>query len=428
MGSTTRSPQSPQNLARSRRDAPDVPSVTEPAARTTGQLAEPGHRDQRAVKVRLIDQTKRYGSVVAVDNVSLDVQEGEFLTLLGPSGSGKTTVLMMLAGLVAPSGGQILVDGQDATSKPPYERDMGVVFQSYALFPHMTVADNIAFPLKMRRLPRHEVSSRVTEALELVRLPDVGDRKPRQLSGGQQQRIALARALVFRPSVLLMDEPLGALDKKLREQMQVEIKRIQSSLGLTAVYVTHDQEEALTMSDRIAVMKDGRIIQLGVPVDMYERPRTPFVADFFGESNILRGVALGPTDEEYRVAIDGSGGASARDEAVQRDTSWAILMPRSAELGPRQPVVLIVRPEKIALIPAGSTSDRRNVAAGVVEEMTYAGEVTRYRVRLDAGPVFTVKQPNAHGVIRYVPGDPVTLAWHTADTVPLEEDSRRCTG
>lgn len=374
------------------------------------------------IKVRIKGQTKRYGSVLAVDNISLDIHEGEFVTLLGPSGSGKTTVLMMLAGLIEPTSGQIFVDGEDATPKPPYERDMGVVFQSYALFPHMTVFQNIAFPLEMRRCPQAEIQTRVTEALDLVRLPEVVARKPRQLSGGQQQRIALARALVFRPSVLLMDEPLGALDKKLREHMQIEIKRIQSSLGLTAIYVTHDQEEALTMSDRIAVMRDGHIIQIGTPSEMYERPRTTFVADFFGESNILRGSVTKAVEGGYRVTIDGRGAGSESENGISMQQGLEVVVSGAAGLRPAERVVMMVRPENISVGPLAGTANGENVATGTVNDVIYAGEVTRYRIQLNAGPLFTVKQPNSYGITRNAPGDAVTLAWHLADTVLLQED------
>ncbi|MBB1652067.1 ABC transporter ATP-binding protein, partial [Delftia sp. UME58] len=232
---------------------------------------------------------KRYGDFVALAPTHLDVARGEFLTLLGPSGSGKTTLLSLIAGLAQPDEGRVLIDGADVTYGAPYERDIGMVFQNYALFPHMSIEENIAFPLKMRKVPAAEARRRAHEALEMVRLPHVASRLPRELSGGQQQRIALARCMVYRPAIILMDEPLGALDKKLRDQMQLEIKRIHRELGTTIVYVTHDQEEAMTMSDRICLMNGGAIEQLGTPADLYFRPRTLFVADFLGESNLLQG-------------------------------------------------------------------------------------------------------------------------------------------
>src|SRR5215216_3040300 len=236
---------------------------------------------------------KRYGSVIAVDGVSLDIAPGEFLTLLGPSGSGKTTTLMMLAGFEIPTAGEIFVDEDPIASVPPYRRNIGMVFQNYALFPHMTVGENIAFPLQMRKMSRAEITRQTTAVLALVGLPRYEGRYTRQLSGGQQQRVAVARALVFNPRVLLMDEPLGALDKQLRESLQLELKRLHERLGVTIIYVTHDQGEALVMSDRIAVLHRGRIEQIGLPTELYERPATRFVAAFLGESNFLAGRVVG---------------------------------------------------------------------------------------------------------------------------------------
>ena len=247
----------------------------------------------RGAAITFADVSKSYGGVVAVDGVSMAVNAGEFVSLLGPSGSGKTTLLMMLAGFETPSAGQMRIGGRDVTPIPPNRRDIGVVFQRYALFPHLTVGQNIAFPLRMRRLPKHEIRRRIAEALNLVRLEGYEARLPNQLSGGQQQRVAVARALVFNPSVLLMDEPLGALDKKLRRQMQTEIRRIQRSVGVTTIYVTHDQDEAFSMSDRVAVIHDGRLVQIGSPMELYRKPATPFVADFVGQMNILDGAMLG---------------------------------------------------------------------------------------------------------------------------------------
>ena len=289
-------------------------------------------------ELELVAVSKTFGAVLAVDDVSLTVASGEFLTLLGPSGSGKTTTLMMIAGFESVTAGEILLGGRRLTRVPPYRRNLGMVFQHYALFPHMTVHDNLAFPLRTRGITRAETDRRVEEALDRVRLPGYGARFPAQLSGGQQQRVALARALVYGPPVLLMDEPLGALDKKLREQMQLEIKHIQRELRLTVIYVTHDQEEALTMSDRIAVMSQGRIVQLGPPEDLYERPADRFVADFIGESNFLEvtvrsvqgGIATALTDDGLDVALAvGDAGAD----------------------GTR--LTLALRPERVRLAPAG---------------------------------------------------------------------------
>ena len=242
--------------------------------------------------VRLQGVSKHFGALRALDDIDLTVEEGEFLALLGPSGCGKTTTLNVLAGFVAPDRGRVLIDGADITDQPPYQRGLGVVFQSYALFPHMTVADNVAFGLRERRVPRRDIAARVAEALSLVRLPGAGATRPAALSGGMQQRVALARALVIRPRVLLLDEPLAALDRKLREEMRAELREIQRRVGITTVFVTHDQHEALGLSDRIAVMKAGKVEQLGRPRDIYERPATRFVADFIGASSVVEGVAV----------------------------------------------------------------------------------------------------------------------------------------
>ena len=259
---------------------------------------------QEGVAVRLDGVVKRFGDVVAVDGVDLDVREGEFFSMLGPSGSGKTTCLRMIAGFEEPTEGRIFLEGNDVSRLAPYDRDVNTVFQDYALFPHMTVADNVAYGLMVRKTPRAERKERVEAALEMVRLPEYGDRKPAALSGGQRQRVALARALVMRPKVLLLDEPLGALDLKLRHQMQIELKHIQQEVGITFIYVTHDQEEALTMSDRLAVFNHGQIEQVGTPAEVYERPSTGFVAGFVGVSNVLSGeVARAITGDEHAFTI-----------------------------------------------------------------------------------------------------------------------------
>ena len=287
---------------------------------------------------------KTYGDVVAVDNVDLTVGAGEFFTLLGPSGSGKTTTLRLIAGFERPDAGRIELRGVDVASKPPYERPVNTVFQDYALFPHMNVGDNVAYGLRVRGVGRRERRQRAEQALEMVRLAGYGNRRPAQLSGGQRQRVALARAIVNRPEVLLLDEPLGALDLKLRQEMQVELKRIQGEVGITFIYVTHDQEEALTMSDRIAVFNGGRVEQVGAPSDVYERPQTEFVAGFVGVSNILE----------------------------------------------REGRKITVRPEKIRLLDAG-TSDGE---PGTIRDAVYVGMVTRYTVELDAGGVLQVVEQN----------------------------------
>jgi putative spermidine/putrescine transport system ATP-binding protein len=300
---------------------------------------------------------KRYGDVVAVAGVDLEVRDGEFFSMLGPSGSGKTTTLRMIAGFELPSAGRILLHGQDVTQVPPFDRDVNTVFQDYALFPHMTVAGNVGYGLVVRKVAKSERTQRVQEALRMVRLEGYGERKPGQLSGGQRQRVALARALVNRPRVLLLDEPLGALDLKLREEMQIELKAIQQQVGITFIYVTHDQEEALTMSDRLAVFNAGRIEQLGTPAEVYERPATRFVAGFVGTSNLLTG-----------------------------DVAAAVLGRRGS---------FTIRPEKIHLAePGTAVAGDEHSAPGRIRAVVYLGPDTRYTVTLDAGSDLVVTQQN----------------------------------
>ena len=320
---------------------------------------------------------KLFGDVVAVDRVDLEVREGEFFSMLGPSGSGKTTCLRMIAGFEAPTEGRILLEDKDVTDLAPYERDVNTVFQDYALFPHMTVAENVAYGLKVKKVGKAERRRRAVEALEMVRLADLAARKPGELSGGQRQRVALARALVNRPKVLLLDEPLGALDLKLRQAMQIELKEIQQAVGLTFIYVTHDQEEALTMSDRMAVFSAGRIEQIGTPADVYENPETDFVAGFVGTSNVLSG-----SDAE---AVTGSAEA------------------------------FTIRPEKIKI---GGASDQvgrgRFGAAGHVRDVVYLGAFTRYTVTLDAGGELVVVEQNlstSSMQALQVKGQAVLLSW-----------------
>jgi spermidine/putrescine ABC transporter ATP-binding subunit len=357
----------------------------------------------RPGRLTLTRLTKRYPGTTAVDAIDLEVGSGEFVTLLGPSGSGKTTTLMMVAGFTPPSAGEIAIDGRPITGMPPEHRNIGVVFQHYALFPHMSVFDNVAFPLKMRRQPRGTIRARVEEALGMVHLGGLGDRLPGQLSGGQQQRVALARALVFNPGLLLMDEPLGALDRNLREQMKIEIKRIHKDVGVTVLYVTHDQEEALTMSDRVALMNRGRIAQLGSAEDLYERPASRFVAEFIGESNLLEG-HVEPADGGP-VFVGGSG--------VRLPVGTGPPAPR-----PGERYTLMVRPEKIALAPAGADASRVPATAsipGEVDDVVYVGEFTRYRVRVASGIVIGVKMANTQSAWRAKPGDPVRLRWAVTD-------------
>jgi putative spermidine/putrescine transport system ATP-binding protein len=350
-------------------------------------------------EVRFAGVQKRFGPVVAVDNVSLDIAPGEFLTLLGPSGSGKTTTLMMLAGFEIPTDGEIYVDNVAIAAIPPYKRNIGMVFQSYALFPHMTVGENIAFPLKMRGLSKSEIARMSKEALELVKLPGYEGRYPRQLSGGQQQRIAVARALVFNPRVLLMDEPLGALDKQLRESLQLEIKSLHDQLGVTIVYVTHDQQEALVMSDRIAVMNEGRIEQIGSPVELYDQPQSKFVASFIGESNFLSGRVVSCDGGRCLVEIGGIA---------------TLLAPEMAGAVPGGDVTVTVRPEK--LVFASGAGTHPNVLPGRIDTVIFAGEMRRYEVVLPNGERLILKRQNRAGEQQFSPGDEVEVAWAHEDT------------
>ena len=348
--------------------------------------------------------SKGYGLLVAVADLSLQLAKGEFLSLLGPSGSGKTTTLMMIAGLLQPTAGEILVEGRPITPLPPYKRNIGVVFQNYALFPHMTVAKNVAFPLTMRGAGRDEIAARVSKVLKLVGLPDHGGRYPRQLSGGQQQRVALARAMVFEPPILLMDEPLGALDKKLREHMQLEIKRLHRELGMSIIYVTHDQEEALVMSDRIAVFNLGRLEQAGTPTQLYERPATRFVAEFIGESNIFPGVA-GATADGFGILET----AGVRLRAV-------VAQPLAT--GAR--VVVSIRPERIALQAGDPPAGTENAIGGRVTEIVYLGRSRKYVIRTGAGhEIVSLQQARGGGELGFELGAAVSLHWRAEDATVL---------
>jgi putative spermidine/putrescine transport system ATP-binding protein len=317
---------------------------------------------------------KRYDSLVAVDDLDLALAAGEFLTLLGPSGSGKTTTLMMVAGLQQPDAGSIRLNGVSVASLPPYRRDVGMVFQNYALFPHMTVRRNVAFPLEMRGTPTAEIARLVDEALALVKLPDHGERLPKQLSGGQQQRVALARAMVYRPALLLMDEPLGALDRKLREQLQLEIKRVHRERRISVLYVTHDQEEALTMSDRIAVFNKGRIEQIGTPEELYDRPATRFVASFIGDTNLVEGRVLGV-----------AGGICEIETAAGRIAASA-----RTPLEAGAAVFVAVRPERVVLAPVQAAGGGLE---GVIIEQVFLGTSRKYVVRLADGTELVVLRP-----------------------------------
>ena len=353
--------------------------------------------------LRLDGVTKAFGSFTAVDGISLDVPSGSFFALLGPSGCGKTTTLRMVAGLERPTGGRILLGDEDVTDARPYRRPVNTVFQSYALFPHLDVFENVAFGLRRRRAA--ELRSRVGEALELVELGHLARRKPAQLSGGQQQRVALARAVVNRPDVLLLDEPLGALDLKLRRQMQVELKRIQTEVGITFVHVTHDQEEAMTMADTIAVMNAGRIEQLGSPIDLYESPSTAYVANFLGQSNLLRASVTQRGTDTVVVAVDGT----------------RLAVPAGRCRGTGRDVLLGVRPEKVHLepgerLPAGANQ----LPGGIVTDASFTGTSTQYLVRLPSGQQLTAFAQNT-GRAAVVPvGSRVTVCWERAHTFGLD--------
>jgi putative spermidine/putrescine transport system ATP-binding protein len=360
--------------------------VEETAAPTTprgdrgaGNGAASGPTAERAAAdIRLAGLTKRYGDVVAVDAIDLEIAAGEFFTLLGPSGSGKTTTLRMIAGFEIPDAGAVELGGRDVGALPAYDREVNTVFQDYALFPHMSVAENIEYGLSVRKVPRADRERRRADALEMVRLSGFDDRKPAELSGGQRQRVALARAIVNRPRVLLLDEPLGALDLKLREQMQIELKGIQGDVGITFVYVTHDQEEALTMSDRIAVMNDGAIEQVGTPEDVYERPATTFVSGFVGVSNVL-----------------------------ERD-------------GRR----VTIRPEKVRLLGPGKGPDGLHAERGRIREVAYAGMITRYVVELETGGELQVVHQNletSSAEVLEQRGREVTIGWRPEHEVAIRE-------
>jgi putative spermidine/putrescine transport system ATP-binding protein len=348
--------------------------LTSPAAgsgRTTSAAAS------APADIRLSGVRKAYGDVVAVAGIDLEIASGEFFTMLGPSGSGKTTTLRMIAGFEQPDAGTIELGGQDVVDLPPYDREVNTVFQDYALFPHMTVGDNVEYGMRVKRVAKAERARRRDEALEMVRLTGYGDRKPSELSGGQRQRVALARSIVNRPRVLLLDEPLGALDLKLREQMQVELKQIQGDVGITFVYVTHDQEEALTMSDRIAVFNDGRIEQVGTPAEVYEAPANPFVSGFVGVSNLL-----------------------------ERDGR-----------------AFTVRPEKVRLLDPGEPADGLHTEKGRIRDVAYAGMITRYLVALDAGGELQVVRQNletSSAEALEQAGREVVVGWRPEHTVAVD--------
>jgi spermidine/putrescine ABC transporter ATP-binding subunit len=363
----------------------------------------------QAFDVQLKGVKKWYGPVAAVKGIDLAIPRGEMVCFLGPSGCGKTTTLRMIAGLEDPDEGEIIIRGTTMNDIPTYRRNIGMVFQNYALFPHMTVYDNIAFGLAMRKASRSEIAAKVKEVMALVRLETMADRLPSQLSGGQRQRVALARALVTKPNVLLLDEPLGALDKKLREQMQVEIRMLQREVGITAIFVTHDQEEALTLSDRIVVMNGGSIVQMGTPQEIYRRPATPFVSDFIGVSNAIDAVAGERMNDSLEVSL--------RDSGIRVRTAAG----ENARTG--QAVEISVRPENIVLGDPGA--EGYNVLQGTVSHVVYTGALTYFH--LDAGPgaKFIALAPNTEESATSQPqvGDRITFGWRYESTRLLAKDA-----
>ncbi len=389
--------------------------------------------------VELLGVSKTFGTAAAVRDLTLRVEHGTFFSLLGPSGCGKTTTLRLIAGFEQPTTGRITIGGQDTTGLPPYRRDCNTVFQSYALFPHLSVFDNIAYGLRQQRLGKAEIAQRVEEALAMVRLPAAGKRRPPQLSGGQQQRVALARALVNRPTVLLLDEPLSALDLKLRKEMQSELKALQRAVGITFIYVTHDQEEAITLSDRIAVMNAGRIEQEGTPEQIYQRPRTRFVADFIGLTNFIPGTAAAP------------GRDAGSNQSAGEPTSLLVATPigeiacggEQPQVSPGERVTLTLRPERIQLLPAESAvPEGWNAAEGVVAQAIYMGPQSEYHIALGSAgeQSLTVRRQNSGELLpaeldstgtvvggtdlqlrAFGPGERVTLAWRREASLILRE-------
>ena len=379
----------------------DVADNRSATSRKSEEALVPGQRDLSLQGVR-----KTYGSFVAVSDVSLGVSQGEFLTLLGPSGSGKTSLLMMLAGFLLPDRGRILLGGSDITYLPPNERNFGMVFQGYALFPHMSVRDNVGFPLRVRRRPAGEIKAKVDRALDLVQMGAFAQRMPRELSGGQQQRIALARALSFAPDVLLLDEPLGALDRRLRQDVQVELKELHDRVGTTFVYVTHDQDEALSMSSRVAIMHNGRIIQSGLPREVYEAPQSAFVARFLGDSNFFRG----------RIAAMTAGGFDyAVGDAVCRQSGHGEGRRKGEE------VVLAIRPEKISVstVPASGAA---NATSGRISHWSYLGQSLRLTVEAGAFGQVIVSLPTWRSRLEPRIDATVWLGWDADASIPVQDD------
>ncbi len=366
--------------------------------------------------VRLEGLSKHYGDVIALAEVDLEVQEGEFMTLLGPSGSGKTTMLNLIAGMIGPTAGQVYIDGKNITQIPPNKRGLGMVFQNYALMPHMTIFENIAFPLRVRKVASSEIKQKVTAVLELVQLPQVAARKPRELSGGQQQRIALARAIVYNPSIILMDEPLGALDKKLREHMQLELKRIHTELGITMLYVTHDQEEALTMSDRIILLNEGRIEQMGEPDALYFNPNGVFSADFLGDSNMMDATIEAGGEETRIKTSHGHSFRAKRSEIAEKGRD----------------VKVMIRPENVTVVREGDGVTFDNTLSGKVIDSIILGGVVKHYVDVGAGGgeggagtgAMVAEELNRTSRVSVRPGAEITLGWQAEDLLVLPLEGR----
>jgi len=372
---------------------------------------EPWRDPHAEAYVRIENVTKRFGDFVAVNNVSLKIFKGEIFCLLGGSGCGKSTLLRMMAGFETPSSGSIYLDGQDLAGVPPYERPVNMMFQSYALFPHMTVEKNIAFGLEQEKgLSRSEIATRVTDILEVVKLSQFAVRKPHQLSGGQRQRVALARSLVKRPKVLLLDEPLGALDKKLREATQFELINIQEQLGVTFIVVTHDQEEAMTLASRIGVMNRGEIVQIGTPTEIYEFPQNKFVADFIGSVNMFEGLMIEDLPDRVRIQSDDLGGIIYVDHGISA--------------APGAIVYTAIRPEKINILRTQPADTAENCVKGVVKEIAYMGDVSIYLVKIDTGKTLRVTLPNVERLSddeRIQWDETVWLTWHASSPVVVTQ-------
>ncbi|GIU96081.1 MAG: polyamine-transporting ATPase [Gaiellaceae bacterium] len=358
--------------------------------------------------IRIEGVTKRFGAVTAVDDVTLAIREGEFFGLLGPSGCGKTTLLRMLAGFEQPDAGRLLLDGRDLAGVKPYRRPVNMMFQSYALFPHMTVERNVAYGLRMEGVRKREALARAHEALELVQLQGLAKRRPAQLSGGQKQRVALARALVKRPRVLLLDEPLSALDRQIRSEMQLELKRIQHTVGVTFVVVTHDQEEAITMADRIAVLDRGRVVQLGDPETLYEAPASPFVARFLGESNLFSGTLEFRGDEAF---------------LVDREARWRVDAQAAARSGiaPGRKALAVVRPERMAMVRDPGPGAPTNLVSGIVAEIVYLGAARKVVVDLPDGSSLQVRL-ESRADASFAPGEAVVVGWAPEDAALVADE------